>query len=204
MKRKKSFEEALEDNPLRPLVRYCFEIRPLWKAARLGHVPEALHVACLRGDSTMQLMRRFDIGRMVAVDKSEALVTQAKEKHRDPAVEFGVMDIPALGFTDGRFDAVFNLAELHNYADWRRGLAEMARVLKPGGTLVMNDLCAESFERGMGPYYKKRTAHPYEAMLTEAELREELPRAGLKTIVFESRAPFGFIRYLVVVARKAG
>lgn len=201
-RRKMSFEEALEANPLRPLVRYWMEIRPLWKSAGLGHLPGALQVACLCGDSTMQLKRRFDIGRLVAVDKSEELVALAEEKHGASGVEFGVRDIPALGFPDASFDAVFNLAELHNYADWRGGLAEMVRVLRPGGYLVMNDLVRESFERGMGPYYKKKTVHPYDRMMTLAEFRGELDGQGLEVLRFGTRNPFGFIRYLVLVARK--
>jgi SAM-dependent methyltransferase len=199
---RKSFEEALEDNPLRPFVRDFMEILPLRRLVEAGRMPVALQVACLRGDSSAQLLRRFDIGRLVAVDKDHKQVELAKQLHPDSSIDFRVKDIPDLGFGDGSFDAVFNLAELHNYVDWRRGLAEMARVLKPGGILVMNDLVAESFSLGLGPYFRKRTVHPYEVMMREVELKEELGRCGLETLRFERKNPLGLLRYVVLVARK--
>lgn len=202
MGRTKTYEEALEDNPLRPFVRDRMEILPLARAAKIGRLPKALQVACARGDSTAQLLGRFDIGELVAADKSEAMIAQARLRHPGLAASFMVMDIPRLDFPDASFDAVFNLAELHNYADWRAGLAEMARVLKPGGLLVMDELCAESFERGLGPYFKRRTAHPYEEMFTAEALRSALEGLGFATLHFRTKNPLGLLPYLIVVARR--
>jgi SAM-dependent methyltransferase len=177
MSRKKSFEEALEDNPLRPLVRDFMEILPLARAAEAGRIGTALQVACARGDSTEQLLRRFDIRELVAVDKSAEMIGLARQRHA-------------------------GLAELHNYAEWREGLAEMARVLKPGGLLVMNELSIESFERGAGPYFKRRTVHPYERMFCASELRTALGERGLEPRHFRWKNPLGFLPYLIIVARK--
>lgn len=202
MERTKTYEEALEDNPLRPFVRDRMEILPLARAAKAGRIPKALQVACARGDSTAQLLGRFDIGELVAADKSEAMIELAKLRHPALATSFTVMDIPRLAFPDASFDAVFNLAELHNYADWRAGLAEMARVLKPGGLLVMDELSAESFERGLGPYFKKRTAHPYEEMFTAESLRSALEGLGFSLTCYRTKNPLGLLPYLIVAARK--
>jgi ubiquinone/menaquinone biosynthesis C-methylase UbiE len=202
MRQKKTFEEALEDNPLRPLVRDRMEILPLARASGTGRIGLALQVACARGDSTRQLLQRFDIAELVAVDKSEAMILVAGQKHAGLAASFRVMDIPRLDFPDGRFDAVFNLAELHNYADWREGLAEMSRVLKPGGRLIMDELSIESFECGAGPYFKRRTVHPYERMFSAKELRTALGDCGLEALCFETRNPLGLLPYLIIVAEK--
>jgi ubiquinone/menaquinone biosynthesis C-methylase UbiE len=202
MNKTKTFEEALEDNPLRPLVRDRMEIMPLARAAAAGRIGSALQVACARGDSTAQLLARFDIGELIAVDKSEAMIALACTKHAGLAARFQVMDIPRLEFPDGRFDAVFNLAELHNYADWRQGLAEMARVLKPDGFLIMNELSVESFNQGMGPYFKRRTVHPYERMFSAEELRAALNDRGLEPLHFKAKNPLGLLPYLIVVAKK--
>lgn len=202
MKKTKTFEEALEDNPLRPLVRDRMEIMPLARAADAGRIATALQVACARGDSSAQLLTRFDIGEFIAVDKSEAMIALAGAKHAGIATRFQVMDIPRLGFPDGRFDAVFNLAELHNYGDWRQGLSEMARVLKPGGLLIMNELSIESFRQGMGPYFMRRTVHPYERMFSATELRAALGDCGLEARHFKVKNPLGLLPYLIVVAVK--
>lgn len=202
MKRTKTFEEKLEDNPLRPLVRDRMEILPLARAAGAGRREKALQVACARGDSTAQLLRRFDLGELVAVDKSEDMVALARRRHPALAADFRVMDIPRLAFPDASFDAVFNLAELHNYADWREGLAEMARVLKAGGLLVMNELSIESFECGAGPYFKRRTVHPYDRMFSAGELRAALGANGLEILHFATKNPLGLLPYLLIVARR--
>ena len=202
MKRKKTFEEALEDNPFRPLVRDYMEILPLARAARAGHIKTALQVACARGDSTRQLLRRFDIAELIAVDKNEAMIQLACQKHANQPADFRVMDIPRLDFPDGHFDAVFNLAELHNYAEWQQGLAEMARVLKSGGLLIMNELSIESFTYGAGPYFKRRTVHPYEHMFTAEELQTALGSCGLKALQFSTRNPLKLLQYLIIVAVK--
>jgi ubiquinone/menaquinone biosynthesis C-methylase UbiE len=43
-------------------------------------------------------------------------------------------------FEDGRFDAVFSSGSLHEWSDVQQTLAEMRRVLKPGGRLFLSDL----------------------------------------------------------------
>jgi ubiquinone/menaquinone biosynthesis C-methylase UbiE len=50
-----------------------------------------------------------------------------------PGVEARMMDGQALDLPDGSFDAAFSMFGVMLFPDWRRGLAEMARVLKPGG-----------------------------------------------------------------------
>ncbi len=202
MNKLRTFEEALEDNPLRPLVRDRMEILPLRRAAGPARMERALQVACGRGDSTVQLLRRFDIGELIAVDKGGELIAGAAARHGGAGADFRVMDIPGLDFPDAGFDGVFNLAELHNYAEWRAALAEMVRVLAPGGLLVMNELSIESFERGAGPYFRRRTVHPYDRMFTPAELRSALEGCGLEVLHFRTKNPLGLLPYLIIVARK--
>lgn len=50
-----------------------------------------------------------------------------------PNVAAQVMDGQALALPDGRFDAVFSIFGVIMFPDWRAGLAEMARVTRPGG-----------------------------------------------------------------------
>lgn len=50
-----------------------------------------------------------------------------------PNVEARVMDGQKLDLPDGGFDAVFSIFGVIMFPDWRKGLAEMARVTRPGG-----------------------------------------------------------------------
>jgi arsenite methyltransferase len=59
----------------------------------------------------------------------------------DGRVEVRDDDARALSFPDASFDVVVSLLCLHNIAERReQALAEMARVLKPGGALIVSDL----------------------------------------------------------------
>ena len=50
-----------------------------------------------------------------------------------PNVETRVMDGQALDLPDASFDAAFSIFGVIMFPDWRKGLAEMRRVTRPGG-----------------------------------------------------------------------
>lgn len=58
------------------------------------------------------------------------------------AVRFLVADATRLPFDDGEFDLVYTNKTTHHIRDWQRALAEMARVLTPGGQLLYSDFVA--------------------------------------------------------------
>jgi ubiquinone/menaquinone biosynthesis C-methylase UbiE len=67
---------------------------------------------------------------------------------RDAATRLGefagasvkIADATAMPFPDGSFDTVVSCLMLHHIIDWERAVAEVARVLRPGGTFVGYDL----------------------------------------------------------------
>lgn len=69
---------------------------------------------------------------VVCVDQSEAAVEAARARGLDARVA----DIAALPFEDGEFDAVVCNHVLYHLPDRDRGIAELARVLRPGGRFV--------------------------------------------------------------------
>lgn len=80
-------------------------------------------------------------GRVVAVDLSPAMVERGRVATRDIVqLEFVVADALALPFEDRRFDAATVAFGLRAVADRERALAELARVVRPGGRVV----CLES------------------------------------------------------------
>jgi hypothetical protein len=67
----------------------------------------------------------------------------------------------------------------------------------------MNELSIESFTNGAGPYFKRRTVHPYERMFTVAELCAGLGDCGLKALYVQTRNPLRLLPYLIIVAQKS-
>jgi demethylmenaquinone methyltransferase / 2-methoxy-6-polyprenyl-1,4-benzoquinol methylase len=100
-----------------------------------------LDICCGTGDLTFELAGRVGPGgHVVGSDFSEPMLDLAREKAKRGAVEgirFEWADALQLPYDDNRFDTVTVGFGLRNFADWDKGLREMARVLKPQGKLVV-------------------------------------------------------------------
>lgn len=73
---------------------------------------------------------------MVATDYSEGMIREAKKGSYPENLTFEVADATALPYADGSFDVVLIANALHVMPDPERALAEIARALKGGGTLI--------------------------------------------------------------------
>jgi demethylmenaquinone methyltransferase/2-methoxy-6-polyprenyl-1,4-benzoquinol methylase len=104
---------------------------------------DALDVCCGTGDLALELRRRIGPdGRVVGCDFSEPMLEIARRKSGEESlpVEFGWADALELPYGDGSFDAVTIGFGARNLADLERGISEMARVLRPGGRLVILEI----------------------------------------------------------------
>lgn len=92
-----------------------------------------LDIACGTGTSTLPLAKSG--ATVVGVDFSPEMIAEAGRRH--PKIEFRHADAMKLPFGDDEFDAVTISFGLRNVHDPKQALAEMYRVLKPGGRLVV-------------------------------------------------------------------
>jgi len=84
---------------------------------------------------------------LVLSDFSEGMLREAKENLCDmPGVAFQVIDAQDIPFADAAFDIVIANHMLYHVPDIGRALGEIARVLKPGGTLYATTLGAGNFK----------------------------------------------------------
>ncbi|ABF44361.1 ubiquinone/menaquinone biosynthesis methyltransferase [Deinococcus geothermalis DSM 11300] len=100
-----------------------------------------LDVATGTGDFALELKDRAPQAEVVGTDFVPEMLDRAREKararHLDLRLQEGdALDLP---YPDGAFDAVTCAFGFRNFADYERGLAEMWRVLAPGGRVVILD-----------------------------------------------------------------
>jgi ubiquinone/menaquinone biosynthesis C-methylase UbiE len=112
-----------------------------------------LDVGCGRGLMLTAAARRVPRGKAVGIDvwqaedltgnRPEATLENARLEGVADRVEVRTADMRAMPFPDGCFDMVVSNVAIHNLyqpAERERAVAEIARVLKPGGQALINDI----------------------------------------------------------------
>jgi demethylmenaquinone methyltransferase / 2-methoxy-6-polyprenyl-1,4-benzoquinol methylase len=110
--------------------------------ARLEPGGRALDVATGTGDLALVLAQRAGpTGDVVGADFSDGMLARARAKAAGLAgVRFEHADALALPYADGSFDAATVGFGARNFGDLERGLAEMVRVVRPGGRVVVLEI----------------------------------------------------------------
>jgi demethylmenaquinone methyltransferase/2-methoxy-6-polyprenyl-1,4-benzoquinol methylase len=109
--------------------------------AELRPGDRALDVATGTGDLAIELAARVGPeGEVVGSDFSEGMLERARRKA--PQLRWEHADALALQYPDDGFDAATVGFGARNFADLDRGLAEMTRVTKPGGRVVVLEITA--------------------------------------------------------------
>ena len=105
----------------------------------LGPGGRALDVACGTGDLAVELSRRVGpSGEVVGSDFSDAMLQRARCK--SAGVDWQWANALALPYEDDHFDAATVGFGARNFSDLDRGLSEMARVVRPGGRVVVLEI----------------------------------------------------------------
>lgn len=153
-----------------------------------GPVPggRALELGCGSGNGTRLILDVFGAARVDAVDLDLAMVARARRRlarfgDRVLVVQGSATDLAAAlapdGGGGGGYDAVFDFAIVHHVPDWRAAIAEVVRVLRPGGRFYFDEVTAAALAtRG----YRWLFVHPTEDRFTGAEFVAELERQGLR------------------------
>lgn len=108
------------------------------------HPQVILDIATGTGDSAIQSVAMLKPQKVVGADISEGMMAIGRKKVEalgmDNIIAFQKEDSLNMSFPDNSFDAVTAAFGIRNFQDLDRGLAEMCRVLKPGGHLSIVEL----------------------------------------------------------------
>lgn len=117
-----------------------------WRRVAVTHsgIPpggRTLDLCAGTADVALEIVRQVPAVQVIAVDNCEPMLVRGLQKARKAGaarqIRFVAAPAEMLPFPDKTFDGVFVAFGLRNIAERRRGLEEMARVLRPGGRVVI-------------------------------------------------------------------
>lgn len=156
---------------------------PTWSL--LGLLPRDWTVADLGcGTGAVACALAPFVRRVVAVDAEPRMLDAARERLAGTTnVDLRRGDLEAVPIDDGQADAVTLILVLHHLPDPMSLFAEVARVLKPGGRLLVLDMLRHDREE-----YRVRMGHVWLGF-SERQLRRWLGDCGMSVEAFHPTAP---------------
>ncbi len=95
-----------------------------------------LDVGCGTGSLSFALPQHARVAAVAGIDFAEPYVAHARARNTDPRLSFRQGDARALPFPDASFDRAFAQLVLHFIPEAPRAVAEMKRVVRPGGVVA--------------------------------------------------------------------
>jgi ubiquinone/menaquinone biosynthesis C-methylase UbiE len=177
----------------------------------------ALDIGTGPGQIVIKLASKLTRWKFVGVDRSASMIDRAREVQGGVPevagrIEFRVADGNSLDFPDSTFDLIVCNSVLHHMAEPQNLFSEIARVVKPGGAILLRDLRRPArFEYGShirkhGKHYSGEMRRLYvasvQAAYTEEELRKMVAESKLRDVrVFtHGKTHIGFERPLAELA----
>jgi ubiquinone/menaquinone biosynthesis C-methylase UbiE len=148
----------------------------------------ALDVGTGTGHTAVALARRG--ARTTGVDPTPAMLAEAEALAAAQGVgdltDFVLGVAEALPFGDASVDIVTCRRAAHHFRDIRTAVAEMARVLRPGGRLGISDLSPRAEVGAEADRFEQLRDPTHVHMLSEEEWRRVLEAAGLRLVRLET------------------
>jgi ubiquinone/menaquinone biosynthesis C-methylase UbiE/DNA-binding transcriptional ArsR family regulator len=124
------------------------------------------------------------VARVVAVDASAAMLQAAKKRlHGYDNIDLRRGELEALPIDDTRLDAATLMLVLHHVPEPERALAEVARVLKPGGRVILVDMLPHDRDS-----YRQQMGHVWLGF-SDDQLHRLLDDAGFEDVRIVSLPP---------------
>jgi ubiquinone/menaquinone biosynthesis C-methylase UbiE len=151
---------------------------------------KVLDVGCGTGSLTFTLAERAHLSEISAIDYAPVFVEALKQRNTDPRIKVQQADACALPFEHGSFDRAMALLVLHFVPEAGKAVAEMRRVVRPGGVVgavvwdhlggmgamrMMIDTVAVLFDSGR----QLRNRYVFQPMMQPGEMKQTFLDQGL-------------------------
>lgn len=167
--------------------------------ARISAQEQVLDVACGTGEFERLLVERHPNQAVTGVDFSGQMLAIARSKFATaPNVHFRQAAAASLPFPDSQFGVITCANAFHYFDEPDAALTEMARVLRPGGRVMILDWCRDFLVCRICDQVLGWLDPAHQRCYSEAELRGFLTTAGYR-IVRSRRVRFGLIWGLMAV-----
>ena len=140
-----------------------------------------LDVGCGTGELLREVGLRFPETARTGLDLSANMLAVAREK-LGGAVELVQGDAERLPFADGRFEVLLCNDSFHHYPNPGAAAAEFARVLQPGGVLLLGDCTAPAGLRGVANLFLPLSGEGDVRLYSGAELAALAAESGTRAV----------------------
>ena len=172
-------ESFLMNNPVRAIIQRHFEVPLLERLGGRVEGLKVLEIGCGQGVGTEQILERFAAGHVQAIDVDPLMIKRAQKRlaaYSAERLSLNLGDVCNLASDDNVYDAVFDFAILHHVPIWQNAVAEICRVLRPGGRFYFCEVTNHFLEKWFARNFLK---HPQTNRFSAEELIAELERQGL-------------------------
>ncbi|WP_082147515.1 class I SAM-dependent methyltransferase [Mycobacterium nebraskense] len=176
-------ETTVVNSPPRRWLQRGYEVPVLLRfGGRLIPGTRALEIGCGSGYGSQLILERFGAAHVDAVDLDPAMIRRAGRRlarygDRVRLAQGSATDLrAALDADAASYGAVFNFGIIHHIPHWRDAVAEVARVLAPGGRFYFEEVTAHALDR---PTYRRLFDHPDQDRFSAEQFLDELARYGL-------------------------
>ncbi|MGO4668060.1 class I SAM-dependent methyltransferase [Bosea sp. 2RAB26] len=166
---------------------------PFIDFAGIAHGERVIDVGCGTGSLTFALPQAAEIAEVAAIDFSPIFVAEARRRNSDPRITIKEGDACAIPFPDDEFDRALSLLVLHFVPAADKAVAEMRRVVRPGGVVaaavwdhlggmsgmrMMLDTLAAQDEQARS----LRAHYCFQPMMRPDEMRQTFTAQGLESV----------------------
>jgi ubiquinone/menaquinone biosynthesis C-methylase UbiE len=141
---------------------------------------DILDLGCGSGQLAARLAQRLPHGSVLGIDPAEEMIRVARRQHRRKNLRFEVGSSDAIPADAAAFDVVVSTISFHHWARPLGSLREIARVLRPGGRMLILDFCRDNLFMAALDQLQRWLQSSHAGIASANQMRRYCSRAGFR------------------------